>query len=203
MENKISCSTIIAIGITLFALISLMHMCSTEDELAANFAKERTDVENAKKERTRIYKKQYNFNIDSIIPKIKQRKTSESTNQLKSPIIIYTQRKDEIYYDDSLNKSFPRSLTSFVRDSIKTIVLVQYEVNKVGYYSNNKTAAYRTIITIHFINMKTLKEVDNLFIYGDLPAQTTSYRHSAPEAEYGSEPSFNEIINSITSKLNK
>ena len=51
--------------------------------------------------------------------------------------------------------------------------------------------------------MKTLKEVNNAIIYGELPAQTTSYRHSAPEALYGSEPSFKEIINSITSKLSK
>ena len=51
--------------------------------------------------------------------------------------------------------------------------------------------------------MKTFKKVDGLTINGGLPTKTTSYRRSAPEAEYGSEPSFDKILSAITSKLNR
>lgn len=202
MKNGISCSSIIAIAITLSALIFLIHSYSTQDELAAKFAKERAEADSAKKELSDEFKNQYNFNIDSLIPKIKVRKSLESIKPIKSPLIVYRQWKDGVYFDDDFMKLLPRHLTSFASDSINTIVLLDKEVINVGGYQNNKTAAYQHQVTVNFIDFKKMKEINSVILKGGSPPSRVSYRRRAPEAEYGSEVSQDEIIETIMKELN-
>lgn len=198
---KISGSSILVICISLFFIFKLIYSYSTQDDLVAKFAKERRDAEDAKKKQNDLYENNYNFNVDSIGKRITHRDITKKITSLRFPIIIYREFNNEIYYDAVINQLLDKEFTSFSYDSINTIVLLKREVLNKGNYQNKKTTGYQTKLTLTFIDKRTMKEIKSVFIDGGLPSPKINYRRSAPESQYGVEPSPEEIISKIKSEL--
>lgn len=148
------------------------------------------------------YKKQYDFNVDSLLltPPI-NKGANKKISKLKFPIIVYRNRVDKTSFDYEFNKSLERKLTSFSYDSLNTIIILENNVVDIGSYTNRKTKAQKIVTTIRFLNKHTMKEITSTTLTGGEPPSSITYRRSSPESRSGSAPSSYEIIETIKNEL--
>lgn len=148
------------------------------------------------------YKKQYDFNVDSLLltPPINI-SANKKNSKLKFPIIVYRKWDDKTNFDYEFNKSLERNLTSFSYDSLNTIIILENNVVDIGTYTNGKTKAQKIETTIRFLNKQTMKEITSTTLTGGEPPSSITYRRSSPESRSGSAPTSYEIIETIKNEL--
>jgi hypothetical protein len=149
------------------------------------------------------YRSQYDFNIDSLALKINPDTNSVKRKiKLKPPFIIYKKLYNEMDFDYNFNKSLEKSFTSFSIDSINTIIVLEESSVYVGNYNNGKTSAYKSQITIYFIDPHTMNTVTSTTLTGGDPPSSITYRRIIPDSKSGSEPTREEILETIMEELN-
>lgn len=148
------------------------------------------------------YKKQYDFNVDSLLLTPPINISANKKNQkLKFPIIVYRKWDDKISFDYEFNKSLERNLTSLSYDSLNTIIILENNVVDIGTYTNGKTKAQKIETTIRFLNKQSMKEITSTTLTGGEPPSSITYRRSSPESRSGSAPTSYEIIETIKNEL--
>jgi hypothetical protein len=149
------------------------------------------------------FKKQYNFNVDSLLF-TEEKPLNKKKIKLKFPIIVYRKWDNKTNFDYEFNKSLERNLTTYSFDSLNTIIILENNVVDIGTYDNGKIKAQKIETTIHFVDKQSMKEINSVTLTGgEPPSSIRTYKRSSPESISGSAPTSYEIIETIKNELRK
>jgi len=148
------------------------------------------------------FKKQYNFNVDSLLF-TEEKPLNKKKIKLKFPIIVYSKWDNKTNFDYEFNKLLERNLTTYSFDSLNTIIILENNVVDIGTYNDGKTKAQKIETTIHFVDKQSMKEITSVTLTGGEPPSSIAFYRSPPESLSGSAPTNYEIIETIKNELRK